>query len=79
VLFTIYEFQKTSRPGHEVQQVMIILFSDKRCCVLHKQYLKGTKEKRKSDELLISFKTCNEISTSTVARGLKEILIKIRH
>jgi hypothetical protein len=75
VVFTIYELQKTSRPGHEVQ-VKIGSFLDKRCCVLHtlRQYLKGTKEKRKSDKLLISFKTCNEISTSTVARWLNEIL-----
>jgi site-specific recombinase XerD len=75
VMFMIYELQKTSRPGHEVQ-VKISSFPDKRCCVLHtlRQYLKATKEKRKSDKLLISFKAFNEISTSTVACWLKEIL-----
>ena len=67
---------KTSRPGHESQKVRLSSFPDKRCCVVHtlNQYLEITKEKRKTNRLLISYKTFKEISTSTVARWLKEIL-----
>lgn len=39
-------------------------------------YLEKTKETRKTNKLLVSYKTFKEVSTSTVARWLKEILKK---
>lgn len=56
VVFTIDELQKTSRPGHDIQQWKISSFPDKSCCVLHtlKEYLKITQEKRKSNKLFLS-------------------------
>lgn len=76
VVFTISDLLKTSRPGHDVQRIKISAFPDKSCCVLHtlRYYLEVTNEKRKTNKLLISFKTFKDISTSTVARWLKEIL-----
>lgn len=35
VVFTISDLHKTSRPGHDIQQVKISSFSGKSCCVLH--------------------------------------------
>lgn len=78
VVFTISDLQKTSRLGHDIQKVKVSSFSDKSCCVLHtlRFYLEKTKETRKTNKLLVSYKTFKEVSTSTVARWLKEILKK---
>lgn len=79
VVFTISDLQKTSRPVHDMQKVKISSFSDKSCCVLHtlRFYLEKTKETRKTNKILVSYKTFKEVSTSTVARWLKEILKKL--
>lgn len=75
VVFTISDLQKTSRPGHDIQKVKISSFSDKSCCVFHtlRSYLEKTKETKKSNKSLVSYKTLKEVSISTFARWLKEI------
>lgn len=75
-LFLIYK--KNSRPGHDIQKVKISSFSYKSYCMLHtlRFYLEKTKETRKTNKLLVSYKTFKEVSTSTVARWLKEIFKK---
>ena len=76
VVFTIDELLKTSKPGKRLQKVKIDKFHNNSLCVVHtlKHYIELTSEKRKSDRLLISYKTYREISTSTIARWLKDIL-----
>lgn len=76
VVFTIDELTKTSRPGRGIQRVKIDKFSNKNICVvqcLH-YYIAKTKKLRKTDRLLISYKTHKEVTTSTIARWLKEVL-----
>lgn len=79
VMFSISDLQKTSRPGHDIQEVKFSSFSYKSYCMLHtlRFYLEKTKETRKTNKLLVSYKTFKEVSTSTVARWLKEILKKL--
>lgn len=50
VVFTIYDKRKSLRQGHEVQQIKISSFPDKRCCVCYtlRENLKITNEKRHS-------------------------------
>lgn len=79
VMFSISDLQKTSRPGHDIQKAKFSSFSHKSYCVLHtlRFFLEKTKETRKTNQLLVSYKTFKEVSTSTVARWLKEILKKL--
>lgn len=76
VVFTIDELTKTSKPGKKLQKVKIDKFVDSRICVIHTMnfYLTKTSKIRKSDRILISYKTFKEVSTSTLSRWLKGVL-----
>lgn len=76
LVFTIDKLTKTSKPGKTLQKCKIHKHTNKRLCVVHtlKYYIKTTVKLRKSQRLLISFKTYNEVSTSTIARWLKTVL-----
>ena len=74
--FSIQELMKTTRPGQKIQKVRINAFTNKELCVLHtmRYYISKTEGKRKTQTLLVSFKTFKAISTSTVARWMKIVL-----
>lgn len=76
VVFTIDELTKTSKPGKKLQKIRIDKFSDKALCVINTLafYIKTTSKIRKTERLLMSFKTYKEVSTSSIARWLKEVL-----
>ena len=66
---------KNSRVGHSY--CLVLEHYDKEeLCVMHTLlcYIDRTKEVRKSKQVLVSFKTFQEVTTSTVARWLREIL-----
>lgn len=76
VIFQIQKLLKTCKPGTPVHRVVLHKFSDNRLCVvstLH-EYLKRTKNNRKSSTLFVSYKTFNPVSTCTLARWLKNVL-----
>lgn len=75
VVFYFTSLLKTSRPGRSYS-ISLQKYSDKKLCVvstLH-EYLKRTKKRRKCDQLLVSYKTFNKVSTSTVARWIKDVM-----
>lgn len=76
VVFTLDELTKTARPGKILQKVKIDKFTNKNLCPIHtlNSYIENTKNIRKSNQLLISYKTLKAVSTSTIARWLKEVL-----
>ena len=77
IIFNIQSLMKTSKPGSHLQPVEFVSFSNKKLCVVNtiRQYIKKTENIRKSRKLLISFKTLKNISTSTLARWLKFVLM----
>lgn len=76
VVFTIDELTKTARPGKTLQKVKLNKFTNENLCPIHtlKFYVQKTKDIRKCNQLLISYKTLKAVSTSTIARWLKEVL-----
>ena len=76
VIFAIDELTKTSKPGKSLQKDRIDIFINKKLCVVHTMnyYIKQTEKFRKSNQLLVSYKTFKEVSSSTIARWLKEVL-----
>ena len=74
--FTVNSLQKTSKVGCLNQTVEIKSYEKQELCPVCtlKHYIKITQKLRKSNKLLISFKTFKNISTSTLARWLKNIL-----
>lgn len=76
VVFYITNLMKTSRPGKVYQTVIFKKYNRQELCPVFtlKKYLEKTKLCRKTDSVLISFRTNKEITTSTLARWLKTIL-----
>lgn len=76
-IFQINQLLKTSRPGVPLQKVILFKFHKKQLCVLHTldEYLSRTTELRKTNKLFISFKYYNAVTTSTLARWLKQVLL----
>lgn len=65
------------RPGrsNSISLQKYIVRGKKLCVVstLH-EYLKRLKKRRKYDQLLVSYKTFNKVSTSTVGRWIKDVM-----
>lgn len=76
VSFSVRTLMKTSKINNVVYRVKIDKFEQKELCPVYtlKFYLDKTKECRKCKNLLISFRTFNKITTSTLARWLKSVL-----
>lgn len=77
MIFSVPSLMKTSKPGSHTSPVEFHSFHDKKLCVVTtiKHYIKITGKTRKSTKLLVSFKTHKSISTSTLARWLKLVLM----
>lgn len=76
ISFSIQDLQKTSKFGNWNSLIKIDAFHDKTICPVFtlKHYLEKTKEKRKSSKLLVSFKTFQQVTSSSIARWLKRVL-----
>lgn len=76
IVFSFPNLLKTSKKGKKPYQLCIERFVEEPLCCMHTIlfYLKITKRLRKSRNLLISFKTYDSVSTSTIARWLKTVL-----
>ena len=76
VVFSIQNLHKTSKLGNLKLDLKINAFHQKGICPVCtiKRYIEMTKEKRKSEKLLVSFKTYEMVTSSTIARWLKEVL-----
>lgn len=76
VVFTLDTLSKTTKPGQMLQKVRLDKYSDKKLCVVHTllYYIEKTQSLRKTDQLLISFKTYKSVCSSTIARWLKSVL-----
>lgn len=76
VVFTLDNLTKTSKPGQKLQEVRIDKFENEKLCVVNtlKHYIKQTQNLRKTDSLFISYKTYDKVSSSTIARWLKNVL-----
>lgn len=75
VVFTFDKLLKTSRPGKSFQ-LELLHCSEEDICAMHTLlcYIERTKHVRKSRQLLVSYCSFESVSTSTVARWLKEVL-----
>lgn len=76
VIFQIQKLLKTCKPVTPVHRVVLHKFSDNILCsvfTLH-EYLKRTKNNRKSSTVFVSYKTFIPVSTCTLARWLKNVL-----
>lgn len=76
-VFQINQLLKTSKPGVSPPNVTLYKFTRKELCVIHTldEYLNRTSNIRKSTKLFISFKTFNSVTTCTLARWLKQVLM----
>ena len=76
VVFTIDELLKTSKPGQKLKLIRLDKFTNEKLCVVNtlKSYIKRTKNLRKSDRLFISHRLYTQVTSSTIARWLKEVL-----
>ena len=74
--FNIHELLKTSGPKRPSCEVKISPFTRKEMCPVYtlKYYIIKTKHIRKSKKLFISYKTFKNVTTSSLARWLREIL-----
>ncbi|CAC5398982.1 unnamed protein product [Mytilus coruscus] len=76
VTFNTKELFKTSRPKHMSPDVKICSFHTKEICPVYtlKHYIIKIKHFRKSNKLFVSYKTFKNVTTSTIARWLCDIL-----
>jgi hypothetical protein len=67
---------KTSKLGRTAQTIVLNKYEKKELCPVYtiKKYLERTKKIRKSNKVLISLRTRQKDSTSTLARWLKIVL-----
>jgi hypothetical protein len=77
VVFHISSLLKTSRVGHSAFSLVLEKYDpDEKLCVVKTllHYLKRTESLRESKQLLVSFVTYKGVTSSTVARWLREVL-----
>ena len=77
VIFYFPNLLKTSQIGKENSFCLKLEhFQEESLCVFHTllYYIKKTKRLRKSKQMLVSYVTFNAVSTSTIARWLKNVL-----
>ena len=77
VVFQIQSLLKTSRPGIPLPKVVLYRYHKSELCVLTtlQEYLKRTSDLRKCSNLFISYKTFDRVTTCTLARWLKSVLV----
>jgi hypothetical protein len=77
VTFQIYDLLKGSKPGRPIQEITLQKYCDRKLCVVDTllEYLERTKIDRRSRKLLVSFKTFKNVTTSSIARWLKTVLV----
>lgn len=75
VSFVFHDLLKTSRPNQNFQQNLYHI-GDEKICPMYTllYYLEKTVNLRKSQYVLVSYCTYSRVTTSTVARWLKEVL-----
>jgi len=77
IVFYIQKVLKTSRPGVPLPKITFFKYEKPELCVVStlQEYLKRTSEVHKSNYLFISFLTYRKVTTSTLARWLKLVLM----
>lgn len=75
VSFVFHDLLKTSRP-RQTFQLNVFHSDDEKLCVMHTllHYLDRTSNVRKSQYVLVSYCTFSKVTSSTVARWLKDVL-----
>lgn len=75
ISFVFHDLLKTSRPNQNFQ-LDLYHIEDEKICPMHTllYYLERTVNVRKSQYVLVSYCTYSSVTTSTVARWLKEVL-----
>lgn len=77
IIFCIVSLLKTSRSRRPSPNVTLWRYTDPRLCVVEtlEQYLHLTAGKRKSQQLLVSCKTFDAITTQILARWVRTVLL----
>ncbi|XP_052098559.1 uncharacterized protein LOC127733257 [Mytilus californianus] len=77
IVFHIQELLKTTRPGFSLPNVVFKRFDKPELCVVKTMinYVLRTKDVRKTSSLFISYATFRKVSTSTLSRWLKTVLL----
>lgn len=78
IVFQIRELLKTSRPGTSLPNIILRKFDKPQICVVRTllHYISRTKDVRKSSSLFISYVTYCKVTSSTLSRWLKTVLLK---
>ena len=76
-VFQIQQHLKTSGPGVYLPKVVLCKFDKNELCVFHtlNEYIDRTHNLRKSNRLFVSFKTFKAVTSCTLARWLKQVLL----
>lgn len=76
ICFQFKSLLKTSKQGKNYM-LELLHFDDEKLCVMHTvlHYINRTKVQRKSQQLLLSYCSYKPVTSSTVARWLKEVLL----
>ena len=76
ICFQFKSLLKTSKQGKNYM-LELLHFDDEKLCVMHTvlHYINRTKVQRKSQQLLLSYCSYKRVTSSTVARWLKEVLL----
>ena len=76
ICFQFKSLLKTSKQGKNYM-LELLHFDDEKMCVMHTvlHYINRTKVQRKSQQLLLSYCSYKPVTSSTVARWLKEVLL----
>ncbi|XP_060064749.1 uncharacterized protein LOC132545098 [Ylistrum balloti] len=77
IVFTVPELMKTSKPSKPFYKVTLYKYSQERLCVVStlRYYVSQTVNIRKSNKHLVSFRRGLQVSTSTVARWMREVMM----
>jgi hypothetical protein len=78
IVFQIQELLKTSRPGVSLPNIVLRKFDKPQVCVVRTllYYIFRTKDVRKSSSLFISYVTYCKVTSSTLYRWLKTVLLR---
>ena len=78
VVFQIQELLKASRPGVSLPNLVLMKFDKPQVCVVRTllYYIFRTKDVRKSSSLFISYVTYCKVTSSTLSRWLKTVLLR---
>ena len=78
IVFQIQELLKISRPGVSLPNIVLRKFDKPQVCVVRTllYYIFRTKDVRKSSSLFISYVTYCKVTSSTLSRWLKTVLLR---